>query len=52
MQSIRDIDGIMSDLTEEDLAKRWRMIWEKLHALKGDMLTFGVGRISDGRTSD
>jgi len=43
MQSIRTIDGIVSDLTEEDLIMRWSMIWEKLHALKGDMLTFGAG---------
>ena len=42
-QSVIAIEKIVAELEEEELAKRWGMIWEKLHALKGDMLTFDSG---------
>lgn len=42
-QSFAAIDAMVAGLDEEALARRWGMIWEKIHALKGDMLTFDSG---------
>lgn len=42
-QSVIGIERIVAGLEEEDLRRRWGMIWEKLHALKGDMLTYDSG---------
>ena len=42
-QSVIAIEKILAGLEEEDLPRRWGMIWEKLHALKGDMLTYDSG---------
>ena len=42
-QSVIAIEKIVAGLEEADLSRRWGMIWEKLHALKGDMLTYDSG---------
>ena len=42
-QSVVAIEKIVAGLGEDELSQRWGMIWEKLHALKGDMLTFDSG---------
>ena len=42
-QAVVAIETIVAGLGEDELSKRWGMVWEKLHALKGDMLTFDSG---------
>ena len=40
MQTLDLIDGLCLQASEDLLPTRWPVIWEKLHALKGDLKTF------------
>ena len=40
MQTVKEIDMLFS---KESFVENWDLIWEKLHVLKGDLLTLQVG---------
>ncbi len=46
MGCIDDID-LLSQLDEKALNEKWSIIWEKMHALKGDLLIMPGGGLDD-----